>query len=337
MPGNKNALIRYRIINRLLKNRKYVTVEEMMEACGEALDTTISRRTIDNDLHVMRFDRGLGYEAPIEYDHDRKAYCYGDPDYSIDRLPINDEELNSLLAASAMLEQFEDVELFSEVRGAIQKIVNTMKIRKHSGKRRAMDFIEFEHIPLVKGMEHLPKLIQAIEKKQVVEIEYQKFGSEYAMHYLIHPYLLKEYRGRWYLIGYNEYWDDVRVYGLDRINRIRTEYNKEYRESGFSAKEYFANVIGITAFEDTEPVRVRLRFSPHQANYIMTQPLHPSQELEEQTKEHVDFSLTVKPNFELISAILGWGSDVEVLEPESLRTRVRKILKETLRSYKQTR
>ena len=334
MPRNKNALIRYRIINRLLRNRKYVSPEEMMEACREVLDKDISKRTLDNDLSAMRYDRGLGYDAPIRYDYDRKAYYYEDPDYSIDRLPLNDEELSSLSAASVMLEQFEDIELFSEVRGAIEKIVSTMKIRGTRKDNMEIDFIEFEKIPVVRGREHLPKLIDAIDHKRVVEIEYQKFGSQYAMQYFVHPYLLKEYRGRWYLIGYNEYWDEVRVYGLDRINGIVAKHRKKYRESGISPKEYFENVIGITAFEDTDPVKIKLRFSPHQANYLMTQPLHPSQELEEKTKDHVDFSLTVKPNFELISSILGWGSDVEVLEPASLRDRVKNILRETLKKYK---
>lgn len=334
MPRNKNALIRYRIINRLLRNRKYVSPEEMMEACREVLDKDISKRTLDNDLSAMRYDRGLGYDAPIKYDHDRKAYYYEDPDYSIDRLPLNDEELSSLSAASVMLEQFEDIELFSEVRGAIEKIVSTMKIRGTRKDNMEIDFIEFEKIPVVRGREHLPKLIDAIDHKRVVEIEYQKFGSQYAMQYFVHPYLLKEYRGRWYLIGYNEYWDEVRVYGLDRINGIVAKHRKKYRESGISPKEYFENVIGITAFEDTDPVKIKLRFSPHQANYLMTQPLHPSQELEEKTKDHVDFSLTVKPNFELISSILGWGSDVEVLEPASLRDRIKNILKETFNKYK---
>ena len=90
MPKNKEALIRYRVINRSLKDFQYVTKEKMIQACEDTLDIhPIGERTIDGDIHDMRFDNGLGYFAPIKYDRTKRAYYYEDPDYSIDNIPLN--------------------------------------------------------------------------------------------------------------------------------------------------------------------------------------------------------------------------------------------------------
>ncbi|MGF1584314.1 MAG: hypothetical protein ACFCUM_03255 [Bacteroidales bacterium] len=94
----KHALIRYRVINRWLIDRKYVSKTELKEACERALDISpIGLRTIDGDIHAMRYDRALGYQAPIRIDRSSSRYYYDDPNYSIDNIPLDEEELGSLL------------------------------------------------------------------------------------------------------------------------------------------------------------------------------------------------------------------------------------------------
>jgi hypothetical protein len=89
MPRNKEALIRYRIINRLLLEKKSVTMEEMKEACERALDRApLGLRTLAGDIADMRSDDRLGYHAPIVCDRETGRYSYSDPEYSIDRFPI---------------------------------------------------------------------------------------------------------------------------------------------------------------------------------------------------------------------------------------------------------
>jgi len=84
MP-NRNAYIRYRVINSTFKKRGSATLEELKEACEDALDVRpLGRRTIEGDLHDMRYDQRLGFNAPIVYDRARKAYRYERDDYSIE-------------------------------------------------------------------------------------------------------------------------------------------------------------------------------------------------------------------------------------------------------------
>src|SRR6056297_2613099 len=99
-----NAYIRYRVINSMLKNGGRANISEMIHACEEALDIhPIGKRTIEADIYAMRYDDRLGFEAPIEYNRTLRVYHYSDPDYSIDRFPINEEEIQTLRFAATIL------------------------------------------------------------------------------------------------------------------------------------------------------------------------------------------------------------------------------------------
>jgi predicted DNA-binding transcriptional regulator YafY len=322
MPKNKEALIRYRVINRCLKDYKYVTREKLIESCERTLDIyPISERTFNADIHAMRYDNGLGYYAPIRYDRDREAYFYEDPGYSIDNIPLNEEEIQSLSFAATLLDQFKGVSIFNKFAGSVQKIIDAVNIHRASDEETMLNFIDFEKCPYFKGSEHLQVLIRAIRLKQVVYITYRAFQSEKDHHHDIHPYLLKEYRNRWYLIGFHDYFREIRIYGLDRIVSIEEKPEMIYRESDFSSEQYFRNTIGIFS-PVTDPPEIVLQFSKETAQYILTQPIHESQITIEEKDDSVTFSLKVHPTVELIQVILGWGDSVKVLEPEFLRNRI---------------
>jgi predicted DNA-binding transcriptional regulator YafY len=325
MPLAKEALTRYHVINSVLVNRKFATFQEIREACEEALDKKVSERTVKRDLKDMRDDRLLGYDAPISYDRRLGKYYYRKPGYSIDKLPLSAEELDALLFASGVLNQFRKVEILESIKGTVQKIAGHLRLRKTIDTSEVSDFIDFEKVPEMKGSEFLGPLLNAILKKKVLKLAYQGFEKPQPSSHIFHPYLLKEYRNRWYAFGYAEDSEDLRTYALDRIKSIVAEPRKDFRKPAKPPKEYFRDVIGVTRFEDTEPWKVVLKFSKHQAPYILTQPMHESQKVVQKTDEYTIISLNVHPSPELEIIILGWHSEVEVLEPLQLREQIRKM------------
>jgi len=333
MPLNKEALIRYRVINRCLVDFGYVSKSRLIRACEEALDIApLGERTIDQDLHDMREDGRLGFFAPIRYSREKRGYYYEDPDYSIDKIPINEEELEALSFASTMLEQYKHIDIFTTFTGAVQKIVDAVNIRRLLKTESTFPFIEFESVPEMKGSEYLKEIIDAIQDKHVLDIKHQRFNSEEAYVHKVHPYLLKEYRNRWYLIGLNDDLEQIRTYGLDRILEITPNKSIEFRDAGFDPADYFKSAIGIIAPE-TEPQKVILKFSKFQGQYVITQPIHESQEIVEETDTYVIISLHVIPTYELVSMILAWGAEVEVVKPEGLRERIIKKIEKTTGLY----
>ena len=333
MPRNKEALIRYRVINRCIRDYTYVTKSQLIEACERALDISpIGERTIEGDIHAMRYDNGLGYYAPIKSDRNRKAYYYDPSDYSIDNIPLNDEELQSLTFAATLLDQFRNVEIFCKFTGSVQKIVDAVNINRVLDEKGTLNFVDFEKVSFVKGSEYLDTIINAIRHKHVLKISYRAFHSEKDHHHDIHPYLLKEYRNRWYLIGYHDYFREIRIYGLDRIVSLEVNPKLNYIDSHFSPEDYFKNVIGIFS-PMGEPPEIILEFDKETAQYIITQPIHESQKMIGETEDSVTFSLKVHPTVELVQIILGWGSAIRVIMPDNLKEEIRNILRENLDRY----
>lgn len=108
MPANKNALIRYKTIDRCLRNRyRRWTLEDLVDACSDALYDMegirkgVSTRTVQGDLQMMRSDK-LGYNAPIEV-YDQMYYRYADPDYSINDMPLSAEDIRLFSHALELL------------------------------------------------------------------------------------------------------------------------------------------------------------------------------------------------------------------------------------------
>ena len=168
----------------------------------------------------MRYDRHLGFFAPIAYDHGLRKYYYSIPGYSIRRLALKQEEFESLVFASRLVDQFRQVKVLENVEAAIQKIADQLKIRQTISEAEIGEFVDFEKPADTKGSEYIGPLLNAIWRKKVVRILYHGFNKPKPYPQTLHPYLLKEYRHRWYIFGYNDYWKELRTYSLDRILSI---------------------------------------------------------------------------------------------------------------------
>ena len=127
MPVNKNALLRYKIIDRCLRNRyRRWTIEDLVDAVSDALydmegiSKGVSIRTVQSDIQIMRSDR-LGYNAPIEV-YDQKYYRYADPNYSITDMPLTAEDFNLIAKAVEMLGKVEGKIELQQMGGVLARV-----------------------------------------------------------------------------------------------------------------------------------------------------------------------------------------------------------------------
>src|SRR6187401_3275802 len=244
MPVNRNALIRYRTIDNCLRNRqRRWTLEDLIDACSDALyeyegiDKGMSRRSIQMDIQLMRSDK-LGYNAPIVV-LEKKYYTYDDPDYSITNIPLTDQDLGKLTEVVEILRQFKGFSHFQELSGMVQRLENKI----YSAKTKQEPVIDFEKNENLKGLEHIETLYQAIIKKKAVEFRYQSFKARSANDFTFHPYSLKEYRNRWFVLGVKKKNSPVMTLALDRIVSIQESDSKYVSPQGFNVSEFFHDVI----------------------------------------------------------------------------------------------
>jgi len=334
MPVNRNALIRYRTIDRCLINRyRKWTLEDLIEACSDALyeyegiDKGVSKRTVQGDIQIMRSDK-LGYNAPIIV-LENKYYTYEEADYSISNIPLTGEDLNRLTEVVEILKQFKGFSHFREIEGMVQKLEDKVL----SEKLQQQPIIQFEKNEHLKGLEYLDDIYNAILKKQALEISYRSFKAREASDFIFHPYLLKEYRNRWFVLGSRG--EELRLItlALDRLEQLSISNQNLRANDEVDFANYYNDVVGVTVTA-AKTTKVVYKVSRNNAPYVLTKPFHASQEvLEKHEDGSITFSIKVIPNFELERLLLGFGESLEVIRPLRLRKRMKDKFEIALKKY----
>jgi predicted DNA-binding transcriptional regulator YafY len=335
MPVNRNALIRYRTIDKCLQNRRRKwTIDNLLDACSDALyeyegiDTSISMRTIRLDLNAMRSDK-LGYNAPIIVTG-KKYYSYEDPAYSIANIPLTPQDLGILQEVSHLLQQFKGFSHFNEVT----EIVSRLEDKIYSEQQQQPPVIDFEKNELLTGLDWLDILHKAIIAQTTLQLTYQSFKARTAADIVFYPYLLKEYRNRWFILGKSRKGNEVLTFALDRIQNIIPLPGEPYRlHKNFDPQTYFSDIIGVTRNAADKPTHITFIANHYQAPYIKTKPIHPSQKIKEENKEGIIFSIDVIPNFELERELISFGEGLKVLSPPSLVRNMKRKAKQLFALY----
>lgn len=336
MPANKHLLSRIRVIDTCLGSslKKFWSKKELIERIALSTDINISERTLDGDIEKMRHSSQLKYYAPIKYSKQEDGYYYEQPDFSINNLPLNEKDIQALEFATTTLSQYKKIKILSDFAGTVDKLINVVNQIKYTDHETHFSFIDFEKAPFSKGTEHLNVLVDAIKNKKVIEVFYQKFEDTEVKSHIICPYLLKEYRNRWYLLGHHTKKKLITTFGLDRISEIKLTEGEIFIEPiNFSSESYFKNTIGIT-YQTGNPHLVELSFTRSQGHYIKTQHLHETQEILIDNDEELRIRMNVVINYELISIILSYGEQVKVIKPLSLKNEIKRIINAGINQYR---
>lgn len=322
MPHNKNALLRYKVLDRCFQNKgRNFGINDLIHEINKELedfngpDVQVNRRMVYYDIDFMKSEQG--YSIPLKKIKDgRKVYFrYSDPNFSINNQKITDGELSTIQNALDALSRISGAQQFEWVQEILPKLKNTFNIKSTS-----KDYISLESNIDLKGIEYLQNISEAINKEQVIEIDYRDFRSEEPYKLIFHPYYLKQYNNRWFAFGLNEA-TQILTWNvpLDRIVKIGY-VNTKYIPSDNDWYEYFYDIIGVTRL-DKEVEEVVLKFTKEQAPYIETKPLHPTQKIDWEGDSLI-VKIEVIPNYELETLILSFGEKVEVLEPKNLRDKI---------------
>lgn len=332
MSVTKEALIRYRAINRALVQQKVVPKEKLIRICSEAIGVEVAWRTIAGDINAMRNSDQLGFYAPIKNERGL-GYRYTDENFSIDQIPLQDEEITALSFAAKLLKQYSHIKIFSTFSGAVEKLSQNLDVQiRHQDQADLGDFIAFEDNTSDGGSVFLNEMLQHIRQKTVISILYNSFSSQTQKEHIIHPYFIKEYRNRWYVLGFHEQYNELRTMALERIITISPTYNITFKPSTFDVASYYKDAIGVSILS-TPPQNVILSVVKSQWQYLQSQPLHPTQTLIEESETDVIVKIHVICNYELRSALLSMGGAIKVLKPQSLRSEMEKEIKRILQNY----
>jgi predicted DNA-binding transcriptional regulator YafY len=336
MP-NKKIWERYQVIHEVFIrfSRKY-SLQELLELVNEKLlerygdKACIEIRQLRTDLENME---AFPIDAPIIKEGKRKSpvYYYEDRNWKLTKLPSEIQEMNFIQEMARMVKQIRSLR---GVTAEWTSAIDNFCLRMNYPNEPHRNIVSFESAAPPEGMVHFKTLYDAIKKCKTLTLEYKAFQAE-AQKVVIHPYLLKEYKNRFYLLAHTEERNDYRVYALDRIIGIRGNRTK-YKYCPLSdPNDYFKEVIGVAVYKNEEAKPVLLKFSALMAPYVKGCELHHSQEvIDELPDGSIIARYHLRKNPELVTTIFSFLDYVEVLGHDELREEIISITEKILRKYK---
>lgn len=336
MATNKNALLRYQVLDRCFRNPgKRYFIEDLLEACNQALyeyngvQSGVNLRQLRYDITFMESE--AGWSIPLERHRVGKKYYYryADLSFSINSQPLNETEVNQLQEVLLILAKFKGLPQLEELKAIIPRL------QKGTDLNDLSPIASFDENPYLKGREYIGDLFNSILYRKVLAITYQDFKAEAPYVLDFHPYHLKQYNNRWFVFGYNA---DTQApdwnLALDRILAIEELAQPFRANTEIDWAEYFDDIIGVTKPKGGAPIEISLQFSAATAPYIITKPLHGSQRKPMYTDDGgVVIQLKLIPNFEFYQKLLSFGHNVVVLAPAAVAHTVRGMLAEALDRY----
>ena len=332
MATNKNAQLRYQILDRCFSNfQKRYTIDDLLEEVNKHLydisGITVSKRLILDDIKYMR--ERLSHNAPIvayKFNGKKRYYRYSDPDFHIYNNELSVTDISKLQSVIDMLAHFR----VTATNVWLEEVISNLEYR-FGLKSNAEHLISFEQNEQLKGVEHLADIIDATINHQTLEIAYLTFkGKETTM--TIHPYYVKQYNGRWFLYGLNDELKKISNLALDRIQSYENSEKPFKKNEKYDFSTYFDDVIGATIpNDDVKKETIGLRFSANRFPYVVSKPIHKSQKVVD--KGNCVVKIQVRPTRELTQQLFSFIPDVEVLYPEWYRCQIMEKIEENLKKY----
>jgi len=339
MPINKNAFIRYKYLDSLLSDyHHYYDIHDLTEKVNDMLFDDglpeVTQRCIEKDINTLEY---APFSAPIERVSKVGKHCirYNKRSFSIFTKELSDEESNLLREVLNTIGQFDGLDNF--------KWLEDFKIGLGLEDRRQI--ICFSNNRFLTNSNLLGTLFDNISNEVVIKLSYHTFSDETIRSIDFHPYLLKQYNNRWFLIGAADSDQKMLNFALDRIDKVEPLPEKKYVECPEDIYERFDDIVGVTLYEDRQVEHILCWVNDASKGYVNTKPIHESYtplkgdkdaELHEQYP-HLEgglfFYINCIPNFELIRELCSYGGNLVVLSPESLRQEIKSRLTLHLKQY----
>lgn len=202
----------------------------------------------------------------------------------------------------------------------------------------ADDVAEYIHLEKRRpqGMEQFSDLLNALRDKLVICFGYEKYYGQHFSDRKVEPLALKEFESRWYLLAKDLKDNIIKTFALDRISSLQLTKQKYKMEKGFDVNDYFRNCFGIIRPSEAgiKPADIRLSFKGDRGKYIKSLPLHESQQIIKDGEAELQISLRLYITHDFIMELLSHGDEVEVLQPDSLRDKMKQILDRTGEFYR---
>ena len=289
----------------------------------------VSAKTVMRDVEFMRDRLGL----PLEYDAVRHGFFYSSPVRDFPVMKVTQGEVAALLLAQKSLDQFRGTPFEKPLAAAFRKLTDSL------GGEMDVTWHDLEDALSVRtggvgisDLQIFDALAKAVTGGEEISLLYHKLAGDHAEPRTVRPYHLGCIENQWYLFAHDTRRGAVRTFALPRISNVEKTGAKFRRPKNFSLAKILDGSFAV--FEGGRAAVVRLRFRGVSARLVGERIWHPSQKLTNGAHGTVDVEMRVGVTPDLRQWILGWGPEVEVLEPEGLAREIASLAQQTAKAYR---
>jgi len=313
---NRPALGRMMKIHEALNrgSRRVINCSSLAKALG------YDAKTVQRDINYMRDTLGL----PILYDFARRSYFYEEPplQFPIGHQLTEDERI-ALSVARQSLEVFGGCDFGARLASAHDKFYGG--ILSENGLTLEGSLPEYISVRTPGASMADPRVFKgvlgALLKHCELRVDYQAKGRPQPTPRRLAPYHLACVASRWVLVARDLEKDEIRTYILARMSNPRWSVDEPItRPPEFDPTSYIGTSFGVWTGRGERVVK--LRISAEGAHHVIERHWHDTQKVTPLPGGAVEVTFKLSDLNDVTRWILGFGGDIEVLEPRELRATV---------------
>lgn len=312
------------IFQQLMTSRYGKTVNDL------AVDLDCHPRTVYRDLDALQVG---GFPIYNEKVNGTKFWALMESAKKPVPIPFSLPELIALYFGRDVLKILKNTVFHDSLESLFKKIKTTLPAESQKYLKQIEKSLRAgsgPHKKYDKFRDIIETLNETVIKKQVVEIVYYSMSRKKVTRRKVAPYKLWFYDGTFYLIGHCRSKKDIRIFAVDRIKMLSITGEQFEVPADFDVDQFMQTSFGV--FQG-QPVHVKVHFTSDAAGYVKEKVWHVSQKLSEKKDGSVILEVDVAGTKEIKHWILRWGSQAQVIEPDSLREEIRSEAAEILGVY----
>lgn len=271
-------------------------------------------RTISRDIEEMK----LFYNAPIAFDRRHNGYYYTEPSYYIKDISLSEGELFSVALFERLISGYRNTPLESHLHSVFRKIASSLGEKTTIDSMYLDDTVTYISDPLVKIDESTFNILfSAVRDNKEIRFDYRPLQKQTYMRRTVKPYHIVCQKGCWYVIGYDSYKSDIRIFAFSRIKNVVYTEEVFTIPDNFDYHKYIDEDIGVWA-SSKKSYKIKLRFSSEIATFASEHIWSKKQTLIQNDDGSVDLCFETSQLPEVQRWVLGQGHTVQVLEPSEL-------------------
>lgn len=298
------SFLRIKYILDKLSSPRASTIDEIRIYLSEFHDINVTNRTLYRDFSKIKYEYGIDIEK-------RKT-----PETTLYRL--NSDSNRNYSEIITFVNRIAAINMFKIKFGSDGNLPNYITQARGSGS---------------KGSHWLNELISAIHESKMVSFDYQKFQQSEPTKRYVAPYHLKEHNHTWYLIAMSSSNNELRTFGLDRVQNLSVTDSTFIRNQRIDTASLLSKHVGVFLDVHSEPTQILIEVSNSYAVRLNHIPLHHTQQIHQKTESSTIYKYLLIPTVDFYTEVLKMRYHAMIISPVTVRNKMKKIILDMANSY----